>query len=382
MHKTGKLLLLVLLITLLLSGCSTPGLELKNRLIVQAIGIDATQDGVRVTLQTLNTEMAGNPNSGADLGEVTRCLTVEGATVSEAISNAAKSEGKQPLLSQNRLIVFGRETAKNGIFTHLDYFVRNASTRLTVPVAVSDTTAEALVSASLGENVLSADSITDILDGARYNTNIVSQALYEFVNQLSSELTDAYIPVLRTEEEAGESKISMYSVGVFQDDRMIYELSSDDVTALMLLTDKAQSGYFSVDNEAYAAQTVLKIKKTNTKIKSEMQNGKILFNVQVKMTVDISETRSDTPFSLDEEYLRQTEVLAQQRICEMIEAAVHRCFLEQNSDPFGFGQRFWQRHPTQFKSNIVHWGDTLPTVEVETRANVSVERVGNGVENL
>lgn len=382
MRKTGKLLLLVLLIALLLSSCGTPGLELKNRLIVQAIGIDETKNGVRVTLQTLNTEMAGNPNSGANLGEVTRCLTVEGATVSEAISNAAKSEGKQPLLSQNRLIVFGRETAQNGLYTHLDYFVRNASTRLTVPVAVSDTTAEELVSASLGENVLTADSITDILDGARYNTNIVSQALYEFVNQISSDLTDAYIPVVRTEEEEGESKISMYSVGVFQDDRMTYELSSDDVTALMLLTDKAQSGYFSVENEAYAAQTVLKIKKTGTKIQNEMVNGKILFHVQVKMTVDISETRSETPFSLDEAYLLQTEALAQQRICEMIEATVRRCFLEQNSDPFGFGQRFWQRHPAQFKSDIVHWQETLPTVEVETQADVSVERVGNGVENL
>src|SRR5699024_1755364 len=119
-------------------------------------------------------------------------------------------------------------TAQNGLYTHLDYFVRNAATRLTVPVAVSDTTAEELVSASLGENVLTADSITDILDGARYNTNIVSQALYEFVNQLSSDLTDAYIPVVRTEEEGGESEISMYSVGIFQDDRMTYELSSDD----------------------------------------------------------------------------------------------------------------------------------------------------------
>ncbi len=382
MREVSKMLFLVLLIVLLLSGCSTPGLELKNRLIVQAIGIDETQDGVRVTLQTLNTEMAGNPNSGADLGEVTRCLTVEGATVSEAISNAAKSEGKQPLISQNRLIVFGRETAKSGLYTHLDYFVRNASTRLTVPVAVSDTTAEELVSASLGENVLTADSITDILDGARYNTNIVSQALYEFVNQLSSELTDAFIPVLRMEEAGEENKISMYSVGVFQDDRMSYELSADDVTALMLLTDKAQSGYFSVDNEAYSAQTVLRIKKTGTKIQSKVQNGKILFNVQVKMTVDILETRSDTPFSLDKAYLLQTEALAQQRISEMIEAAVRRCFLEQNSDPFGFGQRFWKKYPAQFKSDVVHWRNALPTVEVKTQADVSVERVGNGVENL
>lgn len=382
MQKTVKILLTVLLLSLLLSGCSAPGLELKNRLIVQAIGIDDTQDGVRVTLQTLNTEMAGNPNSGGSLGEVVRCLTVEGSTVSEAISNASKSEGKQPLLSQNRLIVFGRETAEHGLYTHLDYFVRSAEARTTVPIAVSDTTAEELVTANLGENVLSADSITDILDGTRYNINIVSQELYSLMNQLSSDLTDAYIPILRTQKEDDKSSISMFSVGIFRADQMVYELSADEVTALMLLTDQAKSGFFSVENEAYQAQTVLKIKKTDTSIKSEIQNGRILFHVNIKMTVDISESRAEKPFTLDEAYLQQTEELAAQRMEDMVLSAVHRCFLEQNSDPFGFGQRLWQRHPSFFKANVTNWSDTLPDTEVDVQAQVTVERVGNGVENL
>ena len=108
---------------LLFSGCQNSENELKNRLIVQAIGIDAQKDGtVLVTLQTLNTEMAGNPNSGASLGDVVTSFQVTGKTVADAISNAATMIGKKPLLSQNRLVVFGRDTAERGDFTAFGLF--------------------------------------------------------------------------------------------------------------------------------------------------------------------------------------------------------------------------------------------------------------------
>ena len=135
MKKMLKLLTPILLLAVSFCGCNYESQELKSRLIVQAVGIDALENGgVRVTLQTLNTEMAGNPNSGANLGDIINFVTVEGETVSEAISAAAKSVGKLPLLSQNRLIVFGRETAQKGIYSDLDYFVRNADNRATALV--------------------------------------------------------------------------------------------------------------------------------------------------------------------------------------------------------------------------------------------------------
>ena len=148
--------------------CQNSENELKNRLIVQAIGIDAQKDGtVLVTLQTLNTEMAGNPNSGASLGDVVTSFQMTGKTVADAISNAATMIGKKPLLSQNRLVVFGRDTAEQGILEHLDFFVRDTENRTTVLLAVSDTTAYDVVSAKMGENVLTADSLEDIMWSCR-----------------------------------------------------------------------------------------------------------------------------------------------------------------------------------------------------------------------
>ena len=128
MRRVRKILLPIFLICILFSGCDFSSGELKNRLIVQAVGIDRKADGgVRVTLQTLNTQMTGNPNSGANPGDIVNSLSVEGATIAEAISDAAKTVGKMPLLSQNRLLVFGRSTAEQGIHGSVSY------THLTLP---------------------------------------------------------------------------------------------------------------------------------------------------------------------------------------------------------------------------------------------------------
>ncbi len=384
MKKVLKLLLPIFLLSVLLCGCNYEAQELKNRLIVQAVGIDAGENGgVRVTLQTLNTEMAGNPNSGANLGDIINSLTVEGETVSEAISSVAKTVGKLPLLSQNRVIIFGRETAQKGLFDHLDYFVRNADNRATVLVAVSDTTAEEVVGTKMGESVLTANSIEDILNAMQFNTTIVNQPLYKLINKLECESSDAYLPVLQTESGAGEGegKIRFRSVAVFDEDRLSYELEDDAVTALLLLSDEVESGYFLVQNQNFSAQTVLKIRNCSVKVKPQEKDGGIQFRVKVKMEVDIAEIKTEKPFPISDEYVEETQTLSARYISDLLKAETADCFMQHNSDPYCLGRRFKRKYPEVYKT-IPDWKNTLPNIQLETETDIKINRVGNGAENI
>ncbi len=383
MRKWCKLLLPIFLICTLFCSCNFSTGELKNRLIVQAIGIDQTENGgVRVTLQTLNTEMTGNPNSGADPGDIVNSLTVEGATVAEAISDAAKTIGKMPLLSQNRLVVFGRETAQNGLHGYLDYFVRNVQNRATVLVAVSDTTAEELVSAKMGESVLAADSLEKILQAEHLNADILSRELYTLINRLDSDTADAVLPIVRVEGESEESKMQMLSVGVFEKDCMRYELTDTQITALMLLNNEVQSGIFSIENTAFASETVLHIKHSRTHIQPKVENGEIVFEVMVNLTADISENKTDAPFTVSQAYLQETKHLSEAYITDLLQKNMQYCFSQMRSDPYGFGMRFQRLHPRYYKANVSDWKQVLPTVRYAVQTKVQINRVGNGVENL
>lgn len=384
MKRFLKILLLLGLLVFSFSSCNYSTNELKNRLIIQAIGIDEGEDGnVQVTLQTLNTEMAGNPNSGANLGDALNSITVEGSSIAEAISNAAKQVGKKPLLSQNRLIVFGRKTAENGLNAYLDYFVRNAEDRATVLVAVSDTTAEELVSAKMGESVLTSDSIEDILLAMQFNTNIINQKLYMLINKIESNAADAYLPVIKTESgEQGESTVRLQSVAVFNGDELQYELQDEEVLALQILSDTVKNGTFSVRNDQFNSTTVLKIKKCDVKIHPQVQGTQIVFDVRIKMHVDIAENLTDQPFSVSQAYIDETARVAERYIDTLIGQNVTHCFVNQNSDPFCFGMRFKRMQSGYYKTNIQNWKDILPTVNVLTETVIEVENVGNGVENL
>lgn len=385
MKKPLKLLLLPILLVFLFSSCSYSTHELKNRLIIQAIGVDTIENGqVQVTLQTLNTEMAGNPNSGADLGNVINSLTTEGSTVAEAIANAAKQVGKLPMLSQNRLIVFGRDTAKAGIQPYLDYFVRDAQNRATVYVAVSDTSAKDLVSAELGESVVAASSLEDILQAMQFNLNIVNQELYMLVNQVETDAADAYMPVLKAEQgEDGESKFKLQSVAVFDRDKMLYELQDEGVIALQILTNQVESGgAFSIYNTKYQSNMTLQIEKCRVRIRPLVENDQPVFDVRIRINADIAENQTERPFSVTEDYLNETKKSAEAYINNLITENTKQSFTKFQTDPFCLGMRFKRKQAKFYKTHIENWKEMLPNVKVRVNTEVEIERVGNGVENI
>ena len=246
-----KITVLVLSLLFLFTGCDYSKNEIKNRLIIQAVGVDSIENGVRVTLQTLNTDLTGNPNSAANTGDVINSMTVEGKTIAEAISSVSKISGKKPLLSQNKMIVFGKETAKQGLYPYLDYFIRNSENRATVLVALSATTAEDIVNTNMGESMLPANLLEEIFYGKEYNTQVVRQELFRFVNLLENPLSSTFLPIISSEkrktEKGEEGKYKMASVAIFDQDKFKKEIKEEDIMALLLLNNQLRGGFFSVE---------------------------------------------------------------------------------------------------------------------------------------
>ena len=135
MKKIAALLLTAVMM-LTFSSCASTELELKNRIIVEAIGIDYCDIGVRVTVQFLNADQSSNPNNGGTPDDIVKNMTIDSQNISSAIQSISKTLGKLPMMSQNRVIIFGNEAAKAGVGKVLDYFVRNSDNRATVYAAV------------------------------------------------------------------------------------------------------------------------------------------------------------------------------------------------------------------------------------------------------
>lgn len=104
MKKIAALLLTAVMM-LTFSSCASTELELKNRIIVEAIGIDYCDIGVRVTVQFLNADQSSNPNNGGTPDDIVKNMTIDSQNISSAIQSISKTLGKLPMMSQNRVII-------------------------------------------------------------------------------------------------------------------------------------------------------------------------------------------------------------------------------------------------------------------------------------
>ena len=82
-----KLLVLTVLILILCSCSFVEIVEIDDRLIITALGIDVTDEGYEVTVQALNTSSGGSGNSSSQSSgsQATQHFSVSGETVGDAL---------------------------------------------------------------------------------------------------------------------------------------------------------------------------------------------------------------------------------------------------------------------------------------------------------
>ena len=120
--KMGLFLITALLF--LCSGC-IPSVELNERAIVQAIGVDTVKGGYRVSLQIFSPGGGDGPTEINAGQQNAKMITAEGKTISDAIQQATLEQGRQIFYGHNRLLVIGESTVKKGISDILPFFNLN-----------------------------------------------------------------------------------------------------------------------------------------------------------------------------------------------------------------------------------------------------------------
>ena len=113
------------LLAFLLCSCEkTDSYEIKNRYIVQGIGIDKAQDGgLTVSFQLINTDAASVSSAQDSPEKPTKCYSVYASSVSQAVSLLSNDLGKRLLLNQNRILIFGRSFAHRALNRRLVAFM-------------------------------------------------------------------------------------------------------------------------------------------------------------------------------------------------------------------------------------------------------------------
>lgn len=350
--------------------------DIRNRLVIQAIGIDYKTEGTyTVTLQAIDTATTQSASAEGASQPPVRVYSLEGDTIYTAIKGVIEKEGKIPLYSQNRVIIIGKSITESKMDNVIDFFVRDVENGGTVFIAAAENTAGEILKAKNGDQYISAQTIEGSIKASDYDAKIFSTHLYELINRYNSGTKDFAMPLLALTEKGEEKSVEVAGAAIFNSTAYRELLSKDKTTYLNILCNRLESSAIAFQNEGN--QVSLSIVKSSTKRGVRLEDGAPVFSVRVNMDADIAEISGGVSSAMTQKELSLIKATGEQFIETEIAHTLSQLYGEYNSDACGFARLLYIFHKDFYRKNEKNLDLVLQNSAFEVEVNLNIRRVGH-----
>lgn len=308
-----------------------------------------------------------------------------GKTLGDAQNQMNYKRGYQLDAGSIQLELFGKKTAKEGLIQHLRSAVRGAKRSDTRILAVSDTTANDLITRSHhSERVSVEHTLNDIIDLNVKQDVLPNTKLHDFLRWYYDPGLDPVLPILSFQHDVPK----LTSLALFKGDQLTGQIPIDQAFFINMfhkninevelefpLPVKPFKKYFRDKPEAekdyFYTQVRVKKGKSNTKLidrPAQHYQTKLDFEVDVREITEDLDLQNETAANL---YTKELEKTIKQQYEQLLTR-----LQKLNTDPFGYGQIYKtkKRDGTLTDSE---WRDIFPDITVDV--DVNVDMVNQGV---
>lgn len=395
----------MLLMLPLLSGCLN-SVQLNQRAIVQAVGVDLKDDQIALTFQVFSPASS----AGSSIGSTTdnaKILQVTGRTVSEAIQNANLKQGKQLFVGHNRIIIIGSALAEKGLEQPLSYFSATPWSRQNVYLALAEDKASDILSAKINQGMLPAETLQKIVENSEDNGVFKSVKLFEFLKSLQNKHNSAFLPIMniKKEEEGakqgeGESKqggggdsgeqggnkgsseeidsvssVELVGTAIFSDAKMVGKLDKNDSRGLLWIRDAIEKTQCITSSEKYQIAT-LNVYSSKSKIVPEVDHNRVKMTLKVDCKATLEDSMLKPGKTAEVKDIEELGIAGSELIKKECLAAFQKSVMEYHADIFNFGDLVWKANPDVWKQLSQNWSEQVPEIEFTVEANMSIDRIG------
>lgn len=269
--KSLSVFLLFSIISAIFSGCA--GTQLNQRMIIQGIGIDKTDNQYKLSIISLDTENENSENAV----KINYCV---GKSVEQALYNSEMKTGKKILLSQCLFIILNSDAAKN-LNSSLDVFCDNKELMKTTNIMVTEDSAESLIKTSIEKSGYHSEDINVISDSNAISQPVVHFSILDYIINKHDNYSDILLPVIIFDENTN-SLITDGSAAIRKDNQGMYKLNNTETLSVLLVNEKV-SGYTGTDQKQ---NIPYKINSTVSDIVSEITEDHL--SIDIKMRINLS----------------------------------------------------------------------------------------------
>lgn len=395
----GRILkaLLILIMLAFTTGCWDQN-EIENLGIVQAVGIDSSEKGVRLLVQVVNPKASSgggggggamSAGGGGGAGGAFRNFSAEGESIFYAFRELSHISPRKLFYAHTQVIVISEELAqKRNIIEVLDFFDRNPQVRRQVWVVVARAGINEIFNQSAPLSTTPAQDILGTIDHVRsLSSHYGINRLGDFLKLIQAEGAEAYTagidlmpsmarPQGITPRGEAEKEIAIVDTAVFKKGRLAGWLNRPESRGLLWVRGKVVGGAIVIPCPGAQDKNIsLEILRSKTRITPEISDGVVRFRVEVTEESNIDESSCSLQLNKPE-VIREIEERQNEAIAGEITAALEKAQRELDTDVFGFGNVIFHNDPAFWREIKDQWGELFPNLEVEVEVSSRVRRTG------
>lgn len=382
-----KMILLLLILTLLLSGCWSKR-ELNELAIVVALGIDKIDDEYEISIQVVDpSEISSKQPSSGRSPVVT--YHAKGKSVFEAIRRMTTLTPRKPYFSHLQIVVIGQKLAEEGLNEPLDFIARDHEFRNDFDVVMSyQTTAKEVLNVLTPIEKMPANKLLNSIKVSEKSWgSTLTVNTDELLNTLSSKEKSA---VLSAVEIEGDPKLGIdqtnveriktpvilkYSgIAVFKEDKLLGLLSEEESIYFNFLNNKIESTVVVLACPDKGDLTT-EITQSKAKIKGIFEKGTPKISIKINVTQNIGEVNCAINLTQNKtiEYI---DKLTEDHIKEQTEKTLNIIQKSYKLDILGFGEALRRENPKKWKEMQKEWSTIYPEITVDIDVTVNTQGLG------
>ncbi|MGC7871165.1 Ger(x)C family spore germination protein [Desulfosporosinus sp. SYSU MS00001] len=368
MRKRITYIISATLLLLLLPGCWNRR-ELNTMAIVEAIGVDRTEDGqIDVSLQILKPSAIKSSTSEKASGSKSIwVVTSKGETVFDAIRNASLQTDRKAYFSHNTVYVFSEELARNGISAELDLFSRDSEFRKTTYVFITRKKAEDIIRSDYEQEKIPAQAIEKLAKVTYAASKEPKVQLIDLLKNFASKTNDSIVPgidIIQTDNKnPNEESLKLDGTAILKRDRMVGWFNAQETRGVLWVLGKVKSGIIDITTPGdESKKSGIEIIRANSNVVPELVDGNLKMTINVHMDGNLGEEMGSSdlvkPESFDELEKRLDTVIE-----EEINSAISKA-QDWNVDIFQFGPDVHRKYPQEWPELEKNWPEEFRKIQV------------------
>jgi spore germination protein KC len=352
--------------------------ELDNRSLVAAVGLDqGDDDKIELSVQVI--ESGKLSKQGGSDEQAFAVYSAQGRTVFEAVREMTMTSDRKLFWQHNNLLIIGEGLAKKGVAQYTDFFIRDHESRARSWVVICEGTAKKMLKKQGVVEKIPAGEISSLIKSSEATSKSAKIDLHNlqvnFTDKNVSSLT-SWLQLAKTSEEKDSPVFELTGAAVLKHDKFICRLDRFETRGVLWITDEINSGIIVVDSPDKEREPVgIEIISAKSKMRAQKVKDEFKIIVDISMIGNLGDQYGHGDLSTHEK-LQSLENLVALEIIKETQMALDKIQTECVSDVFGFGGAIHRKDSKAWSKIEPEWEKILPLLDVVVTADVQINRSG------